>query len=84
MVELAFGDRFTIAHRNGDASKQVVLWQAYLRRFPKGRLADDARAGLCRHAAQSRRDRCWSEYLRDFPGGAYAEQARREAGSHAP
>ena len=84
LVELAFGDRFTIAHRKGDANKQVVLWQAYLRRFPKGRLADDARAGLCRHAPQNRRDRCWSDYLRDFPGGAYAEQARREAGSHAP
>jgi hypothetical protein len=84
LVELAFGDRFTIAHRNGDASKQVALWRAYLRRFPKGRLADDARAGLCRHAAQNRRDVCWTDYLRDFPGGAYAEQARREAGSHVP
>jgi hypothetical protein len=84
LVELAFGDRFTIAHRRGDARRQVALWQAYLRRFPHGRLADDARAGICRHAPEKRRDACWREYLRDFPGGAYSDLARREAGPGAP
>ena len=84
LVELAFGDRFTIAHRRGNAKQQVSLWKSYLRRFPTGRLADDARAGLCRHAPPPRRAGCWREYLRDFPGGAYSEQARREAGPGAP
>ncbi len=84
LVELAFGDRFTIAHRRGDSKRQVALWQAYLRPVPKGKLADDARAGLCRHAVQKRRAGCWREYLRDFPRGAYSELARREAGSDAP
>lgn len=79
LVELAYGDRFTIAHRRRDSGRQVSLWRAYLRRFPGGRLADDARAGLCRHADADRRPSCWRDYLRDFPRGAYSSLARREA-----
>jgi outer membrane biosynthesis protein TonB len=84
LVELAYGDRFTLAHRRGDTAKQVSLWSAYLRRFPSGRLADDARAGLCRHTARGRRDGCWRAYLRDFPRGAYSEQAHRELAAGGP
>jgi hypothetical protein len=75
LVELAYGDRFTIAHRQRDRQRQTALWREYLRRFPHGRLADDARAGMCRHAAPRARQQCWTSYLEDFPQGAYVAQA---------
>jgi hypothetical protein len=75
LVELAYGDRFTIAHRQADVRRRVALWREYLRRFPRGRLSDDARAGVCRHAAPGTRRQCWAAYLADLPRGAYVTQA---------
>jgi hypothetical protein len=80
-VELAYAERFTIAHRLGNRSKQRKLYRAYLRTFPRGRFVDDARAGLCRTVASSKRPACWSEYLKSSPDGAYAAEARRGASS---
>ena len=80
LVELAYGDRFTIAHRRGIIGEQTKLWRAYLQRFPRGRFADDARAGLCRHAPQDARASCWQRYLDEFPSGAYQAAARRAIG----
>lgn len=77
LAELAYGDLFTLAHGRGDAKAQRELWQEYLRRFPRGRFADDARAGLCRRAAAAERTHCWERYLDDFPTGAYHRQAAR-------
>jgi hypothetical protein len=75
LVELAYGDRFTIAHRQRDSRRQLALWREYLRHFPRGRLADDARAGVCRHTPNNGQRRCWEGYLEDFPRGAYTVQA---------
>lgn len=80
LVELAYGDRFTIAHRRGIIGEQTKLWRAYLQRFPRGRFADDARAGLCRHAPQDARASCWQRYLDELPSGAYQAAARRAIG----
>ncbi len=77
LVELAYGDRFTIAHRRGIIAEQTKLWRAYLDRFPHGRFADDARAGLCRHAPEATQAKCWQDYLDAFPKGAYRAAARR-------
>ena len=77
LVELAFGDRFTIAHQRGIIGQQTKLWRAYLGKFPHGRFADDARAGLCRHAAAKDEASCWTDYLADFPKGAYRGLAAR-------
>lgn len=77
LVELAFGDRFTIAHRGGVVGEQTKLWRAYLGKFPRGSFADDARAGLCRHADGNAARTCWTDYLADFPKGAYRSLARR-------
>lgn len=77
VVELAYADRFTIARRRGDASQRAALWREYLRKFPRGRFADDARAGLCRIAAASEKPRCWAAYVDDFPAGAYRSHAER-------
>jgi hypothetical protein len=77
LVEAAFGDRFAIAHREGAQARQRRLWAAYLQRFPRGRFADDARAGLCRAAADGASQQCWSAYARDFPRGTYRERAER-------
>jgi hypothetical protein len=77
LVELAYGDRFTIAHRGGIIAKQTKLWRAYLDKFPRGRFADDARAGLCRHGGATGATACWKAYLADFPKGAYRGLARR-------
>jgi hypothetical protein len=77
---MAYGDMFTIADRRNDEARQVRLWKQYLARFPRGRFADDARAGLCRAADGQARVACWTAYLEDMPRGSYRAQARRESG----
>lgn len=77
LAQLAYGDLFTLAHRTGDRGEQRALWQQYLEAFPRGRFADDARAGLCRHAPANEQGGCWRRYLADFPTGAYHRQAMR-------
>ncbi|MEM7152639.1 MAG: hypothetical protein AAF799_07345 [Myxococcota bacterium] len=77
LAQLAYGDLFTLAHRRGDTAGQGTLWREYLRKFPRGRFADDARAGLCRQSTKSKRSGCWERYLDDFPTGAYHRQAER-------
>ena len=76
LAEAAFGDRFAIAHRIHGVAAQRKLWRDYLKRFPRGRFADDARAGLCRRAPESAAE-CWRQYLDDFGTGAYRDQAKR-------
>lgn len=77
VVQLAYGDLFTLAHRGGKPAQQRTLWREYLAKFPKGRFADDARSGLCRHADETTRQACWTDYLHDFPKGSYRSQAAR-------
>ncbi len=81
-AELAYGDLFALARQQGDPAVEQKRWKAYLGRFPRGRYADDARAGLCR------RDRdpqsCWAAYLRDFPRGSYRAEARGIVGEEPP
>jgi hypothetical protein len=79
LADLAWGDLFTLARRRGDAAAETAAWKRYLAAWPRGRFADDARAGLCRRDADDR-GACWREYLDDFPSGAYRAQAEREAG----
>ncbi len=76
LAELAWGDLFTLARQQGDDARLAKRWRSYLARFPKGRYADDARAGLCRRAGDG--GECWRDYLRDFPRGSY----RAEAGAN--
>ncbi len=84
LVELAYGERFSLARPHGAAS-QRTLWRAYLQSFPQGRFADDAEAGLCRTAAAHDKTRCWSAYVAQFPSGAYRDHADRwVAGADAP
>jgi hypothetical protein len=80
-VESAYADRFVIARRLGDADARAQLWREYLDRFPRGRYADDARAGLCRVAPTGERDDCWRAYVREFPAGAYRPVAERAIGA---
>lgn len=76
-VEMAYGDLFTIVHQRGGKQAKTKLWRDYLRRFPRGRFADDARAGLCRSSQGSQQHRCWQAYLDDFARGSYRAEARR-------
>jgi hypothetical protein len=79
-VQLAYGDLFTIVRTTRGPGAEAELWQEYVRRFPRGPHADDARSGLCRRMGQgSARSRCWSDYLDDFPGGTHRAQAEEES-----
>lgn len=78
-AESAYGELFTLQRQRGRSS--VALWKAYLKRFPKGRFADDARAGLCRRAEGDAKLACWNAYLDAMPRGSFRAQAQRELGS---
>ena len=73
--ELAWGDLFAIDRNIGDASRMIRRWKAYLRRFPRGRFADDARAGLCRVSTHGKA--CRDADLRDFAAGFYRHEAEQ-------
>jgi hypothetical protein len=79
-ADLAYGDLFTLAHQRKDTAAELALWHEYLGVFPRGRFAEDARAGLCRKSEPDRRSACWRAYLDDFPDGLHAGRARRELG----
>lgn len=79
--DLAYGDLFTLARQTSAPTKEAALWREYLARFPKGRFADDARAGLCRRASGAAQVECWQQYLDDMPSGAHRSQAERAVGA---
>lgn len=79
-AEMAYADLFTLASQAEDPATQRKRWRAYLRRFARGRFADDARAGLCRSAAAAKRQACWADYLQDFPQGSFRAEARAGGG----
>lgn len=84
-VEAAFADLFAITRQRsaGETRERELasLWSRYLERFPRGRHADDARAGLCRIAPTNERETCWREYLEGHPDGEHVDAARRALGS---
>lgn len=79
--DLAYGDLFTLARQTSAPTKEAALWREYLARFPKGRFADDARAGLCRRTSGAAQIECWQQYLDDMPSGAHRAQAERAVGA---
>ncbi len=83
-AELAYGDLFAVTKQRGGTAEQTRAWRQYLRQFPKGRFADDARAGLCMRASAAVASACWSDYLEMHPQGTHAERARRALTQPAP
>ena len=81
--ELAYGDLFALVRQLRGADGQVAVWREYLERFPAGRFADDARAGLCLRAADDARGSCWRDYLERHPRGIHHEQAAAALASEA-
>lgn len=79
-ADLAYGDLFSLARQRHGADEEAALWRAYLEVFPRGRYADDARAGLCRRAEGEARRACWQAYLDEFPAGVHRHQAARVLG----
>ena len=76
-ADLSYGDLFTLARQRSGPAQEQALWREYLAAFPRGRYADDARAGLCRRAEADDRAACWQRYLTDFPAGVHRPQAER-------
>ncbi len=76
-ADLAYGDLFTITRQLYGREREAAVWREYLARFPRGRYADDARAGLCRRESAGEAARCWSRYLLDFPSGTHRDEAKR-------
>ncbi|MFY0541892.1 hypothetical protein [Nannocystis pusilla] len=74
-AELAYGDLFALARQIRGGDGQAAVWREYLERFPSGRFADDARAGLCRRSPTDARAACWQDYLKHHPTGAHRKQA---------
>ncbi|MCA9634570.1 MAG: hypothetical protein KC420_00860 [Myxococcales bacterium] len=60
-------------------AREAAVWEEYLRRFPRGRYADDARAGLCRRADDADASECWRRYLEAFPRGTHRAEAERSS-----
>ena len=83
-ADLSYGDLFTLARQRSGPEQEKALWREYLAAFPRGRYADDARAGLCRRAAPDERVGCWQQYLADFPAGVHRSQAARVLDDPAP
>jgi hypothetical protein len=77
-AEQAYGELFALAHQLHAGEHQAKLWRAYLRRFPHGRYADTARAGLCRESEGKAKRQCWTRYLQKHPKGAARAEALRE------
>jgi hypothetical protein len=80
IVDIAYGDLFELARQRRDPAKEARLWRAYLKRFPHGRYADEARAGVCRRAQGDAARECWRSYLADRPNGTYRDRARAALG----
>jgi hypothetical protein len=78
LADLAYGDLFTLARQSKKPGREAALWREYLEAFPRGRFADDARAGLCRRAEGDERSACWTAYLEAMPEGSHRAQAERE------
>ncbi len=74
-ADIAYGDLFTLARRQGEDARLRRYWKQYVQRFPKGRYVDDARAGLCRTSRADKQARCWSRYLADRPNGTFRADA---------
>lgn len=76
-AQMAYADLFVLTKQLGDIAGRRSVFRAYLRRFPRGRFSEDARAGLCRLDAAPRA--CWSNYLKHHPGGAYVGEAQEQS-----
>jgi len=66
-VQLAYAELFALARQRGEDLSS--LWREYLRKFPKGRYAPEASAGLCRSTPVADRDACWERHRARFSGG---------------
>ena len=75
-ADLAWGDLFTLARQLRGSASEYERWGEYLRMFPRGRHADDARAGRCRLGPAGEPQDCWTKYLEDFASGAHRGEAR--------
>lgn len=83
-AELAYADLFALTSQRGGPAARAKVWKEYLRKFPRGRFADDVRAGLCRREAAPGRVACWQRYLAAHPSGAHADEARKVTSTSSP
>lgn len=76
LADIAWGDLFELARQRGDRDGELRLLRRYLKVFPRGRYAEDARAGTCRRSRGDAAASCWRDYLAAHPQGTWREQAK--------
>lgn len=74
-AEFAYADLFSLTRQSHGVDGQSNEWRAYLKLFPRGRFAEDARAGICQRAPDETRASCWRDYLKHHPSGVHRKQA---------
>lgn len=79
-AELAYADLFALTRQMRGVDGQAGVWREYLARFPGGRFAEDARAGLCQRASGDARTACWQDYREHHPDGTHRSQAEAAGG----
>ena len=77
----------TVACEYARSEAKDFAWKAYLKDYPKGKCADEAKVELdkaaCKKAEKKKSVNAWKAYLKEYPNGKCAAKAQEEFDSAA-